>query len=303
MYKNNVNGMLLFDKPKGISSNYILQKVKKIFCAKKAGYIGTLDPLATGLLPICFGESTKFVEQINNSKKCYYVVAKLGEVTATYDSQGVILNTKKVQFSYLDLYSSLHILKKRIVQIVPIYSAIKYRGRALYKYARKNISIPKITRNIRIYKLRCIEYNNTFITLKITCSKGTYVRRLVHDLGVLLKCGAHVISLRRLRVSSYKITRAITLHQLNTVVKKYPSNISHHILLKFLIPVQALFFTLPEMICSDYNSIHDIKNRIYFFNSDTPKFFRITIQNNNKMFILGKINQIGQLILCKLLNI
>lgn len=303
MYKNDINGMLLFDKPTGISSNHILQKVKKIFCAKKAGYIGTLDPLATGLLPICFGESTKFVEQINNSKKCYYTIAKLGEVTSTYDSQGIILNTKKVNFSSLDLYSALRILKKQIIQIVPLYSAVKYKGRPLYQYARKNIFIPKITRNIRIYKLRCIEYNNTFITLKITCSKGTYIRGLVHDLGVLLKCGAHVVSLRRLRVSSYKITHAITFSQLHAVVKEHPINISHNILLKLLIPVQTLFFKLPEIICSDYHAIHDMKNRIYFFNSNTPKFFRITIKNNNTMFVLGKINQIGQLILCKLLNI
>lgn len=302
MCKNDIHGIFLLDKPTGISSNKILQKVKKIFCAKKAGYIGTLDPLATGLLPICFGESTKFSEQLTHSKKCYYTIAKFGEVTSTYDTEGIVLNSRKVKFSTRQLYEALRKLQKQTVQIAPIYSAIKYQGRPLYRYARKNIVTPKITRNIKIYKLHCVTYNYQFITLKITCSHGTYIRRLVHDLGKLLTCGAHVISLRRLQVSDYKITNAITLKKLHTIIKKYPLYIYRSILLKLLIPTQTTFLQLPEVICSDYHAIHDIKNRIFFLNNNTPQIFRITIQNDNSIFIIGKIDRIGKLILCKVLK-
>lgn len=302
MFKKDIHGILLFDKPSGISSNKILQKIKKIFCAKKAGYIGTLDPLATGLLPIFFGESTKLSEYFTDSKKCYYTVAKFGETTNTYDAEGIVLKSRKVEFSKLKLLQALNTLKKRTTQIVPSFSAVKYKGQPLYSYARKKRYTPTIIRNIKIYKLHCINYDHKFIELEIVCSKGTYIRSLIHDLGEILKCGAHVTILRRLKVNTYSIMNAITLKQLNYIIQKYHENKYHVILCNFLIPMKNFFLKLPEVICTHDNTIHHMKNINYFFSKNVPKIFRITMKNNSTIFAIGRIDKTGKCIAYKLLN-
>lgn len=303
MFKKDIHGMLLFDKPAGISSNKILQIIKRMFHVKKAGYIGTLDPLATGLLPICFGESTKFVEYFTNSKKYYYTKAKLGEITDTYDAEGVKLEYREVKFSKLELLQALEKLKKKTIQTVPNYSAVKYKGRPLYAYARKNIFIPSITRNIKIYKLNCIKYSNKFIELEIICSKGTYIRSLIHDLGQILQCGAHIVALRRLKIENYSIAHTITLKQLHYIIYKYHQNEYYRILFNFLIPVKKLFFQLPEVICDNYNFIHNQNKIGYCFSADIPRIFRMTIHNDSTIFAIVRTNKTGQCISYKLLNI
>ncbi|WP_261978183.1 tRNA pseudouridine(55) synthase TruB [Buchnera aphidicola] len=303
MYKKNINGVLLLDKPIGLSSNKILQKVKKIFCAKKAGYIGTLDPLASGILPICFGECTKFSDYLSNSNKRYYVIAKLGITTSTYDSYGIILKNQIVKFSLFKLYESLKIIKNQLFQVTPSYSAVKYQGRPLYKYAIKNDFIPKILRKIKIHQLNLIKYNSKFIELDIICSKGTYIRRIIHDLGKLLQCGAHVIFLRRLQVHSYKIHETFTFEQLNYIIKN-DFNKNHNIILNsFLLSIKNIFFTLPEVIIPNYNNIINIKNNIFYSYKKYPSIFRITIQNNNKIFIMAKIDKKKNIFFYKFLNI
>lgn len=218
--KRNVNGLLLLDKPKGLSSNSILQKVKLIFNAKKAGYIGTLDPLATGILPICFGETTKFSNYLNEFDKHYHVIAKLGEKTSTSDADGILLIKRPVLFTPLSLISALKELTGLISQIPSMYSAIKYNGTPLYKYARKGINIKRKARNVFIYEIKLINQKNNQIELKIHCSKGTYIRTLIEDLGEKLLCGAHVISLRRLKVGLFSYSNLVKISFLENLLNE-----------------------------------------------------------------------------------
>ncbi|QCI26042.1 tRNA pseudouridine(55) synthase TruB [Buchnera aphidicola] len=303
MIIQNIHGMLLLDKPSGISSNQVLQKIKHMFCIKKAGYVGTLDPLATGLLPIFFGESTKISEYFSNSKKKYYTVAKLGETTTTYDSEGIVLKSRKVNFSKLELLKVLHILRYKNTQVIPSYSAVKYKGRPLYTYARRNVSVPKMIRSIQINQLNCIKYNNQFIKLEIVCSKGTYIRSIINDLGELLGCGAHIVELRRLKVHNYSIMHAITFKHLNYLFQKYYKNAYFYKFYEYLIPFKQLFFQLPEVICTNNIIIKHIKNINYFFNINISQIFRITFYHKSTIFVIGRIDQTGKCISCRLLNI
>ncbi|MDE5285535.1 MAG: tRNA pseudouridine(55) synthase TruB, partial [Buchnera aphidicola] len=204
--KRHVHGLLLLDKPAGVSSNYVLQIVKSLFHAKKAGYIGTLDPLATGILPICFGESTKFAQYLTNSDKKYSVIAKLGEKTSTSDSYGNIIKKSPISFTSCQLDSCIKELTGLINQIPSMYSAIKHNGIPLYKYARCGLDISRKARKVYIYKIDSIKYQKNLISFNVFCSKGTYIRTLVEDLGEKLGCGAHVVFLRRLQIASFDDT-------------------------------------------------------------------------------------------------
>lgn len=247
--RNDIHGVLLIDKPSGLSSNNVLQKVKKMFFINKAGHTGSLDPLATGMLPICFGEATKFAQYSIDSDKYYRVIAKLGEKTTTSDSDGRIIKTRSVSFTDLEFRTALSQFKGKIKQIPSLYSAIKYKGIPLYKYARKGIIIPRISRTVIIYQLTCINKSKKFFELEIKCSKGTYIRTIIDDLGEILGCGAHVTSLRRLQVGFYPICKMITLNKLSSLIE-----INHSILKKniynFLMPIDSPIASFPEVIIS-----------------------------------------------------
>lgn len=194
-----VDGVLLLDKPSGLSSSFFSNKMKKLFYAKKVGYVGTLDPLATGMLPICFGRSTKFSRNLLQFDKKYRVLVKLGESTNTFDAYGVIKHIAPVKFNEEQLKQCLNAFKGKSYQVPPMFSAIKYNGVPLYKYARKGIDIPRKPRIIYIYDLYILNIkSNNIIELDIQCSTGTYVRSVVNDIGKYLGCGAHVVGLRRL---------------------------------------------------------------------------------------------------------
>ncbi|CAL4321942.1 tRNA pseudouridine(55) synthase TruB [Buchnera aphidicola] len=301
IYRNDIHGILLLDKPKGISSNKILQKIKKIFFVKKLGYIGTLDPLATGILPICLGLCTKFSDYLIKKKKTYRTIAKFGQITTTYDSEGIVLEERNINFSENDLYDAIKKLQGNIIQVIPSYSAKKYKGVPLYKYARKNIFIPKIQKNVYIYQLRCIKYNRNFIELEIICSKGTYVRTLIHDLGKLLQCGAHVVALRRIQFFSYNISDTINVKNLYHINRLSFIDNDKNIFLRFFIPIKKFFFQLPEI-----NFFSDLplscKNDIYPIPRNTEGIYRIIVKNKNNIFIIGKINQYSRLISYKIFN-
>lgn len=240
--KHNINGILLLDKCIGLSSNGALQRVKRLFNAKKAGHTGSLDPLATGMLPICFGEATKFSQYLLDSDKRYQVLVKLGIKTTTGDTEGEPISIRPV--NHIDakqIQTHLPKLRGNILQIPPMFSAIKVQGKPLYELARKGIEIERQPRAVHIYDLQCGELltNDTF-QLDVHCSKGTYVRTLVEDLGELLGCGAHVAALRRTSVTPYQQHKMFTFAMLEALFKAQGSTALNQLLLPVESSVEAL---------------------------------------------------------------
>lgn len=215
-----IHGVLLLDKPQGLSSNDALQKVKRLYNANRAGHTGALDPLATGMLPICLGEATKFSQFLLDSDKRYRVIAKLGQRTDTSDADGQIVQERPVSFTQAQLDAALDSFRGDIKQVPSMYSALKYQGKKLYEYARQGIEVPREARSITVYELQFIRWEGDELELEIHCSKGTYIRTITDDLGELLGCGAHVIYLRRLQVATYPIERMVTLEQLNALLEQ-----------------------------------------------------------------------------------
>ncbi|MDR0217609.1 MAG: tRNA pseudouridine(55) synthase TruB [Enterobacteriaceae bacterium] len=209
-----IHGVLLLDKPQDISSNDALQKVRRVFNASKAGHTGALDPLATGMLPICLGEATKFSQFLLDSDKRYRAIARLGQRTDTSDSQGKIICEREIQITPTQLDAALETFRGDTLQIPSMYSALKHQGKPLYEYARQGIEIEREARPITVYELQFIRWEDSELELEIHCSKGTYIRTIIDDLGELLGCGAHVIYLRRLQVANYPYHRMVTLEQL-----------------------------------------------------------------------------------------
>jgi tRNA pseudouridine55 synthase len=215
-----VHGVLLLDKQQGASSNDVLQKVKRLYNANRAGHTGALDPLATGMLPICLGEATKFSQYLLDSDKRYRVIARLGQRTDTSDADGQVVEERPVTFTAAELASALESFRGNTQQIPSMYSALKYQGKKLYEYARQGIEVPREARPITVYELLFIRHEGDELELEIHCSKGTYIRTIIDDLGEKLGCGAHVIYLRRLAVSRYPIERMVTLEQLQELVQQ-----------------------------------------------------------------------------------
>ncbi|SMG36060.1 tRNA pseudouridine(55) synthase TruB [Cedecea sp. NFIX57] len=215
-----IHGVLLLDKPQGLSSNDALQKVKRLYNANRAGHTGALDPLATGMLPICLGEATKFSQYLLDSDKRYRVIAKLGQRTDTSDADGIVVQERPISFSAGQLAAALESFRGDTEQVPSMYSALKHQGKPLYEYARAGIEVEREARPITVYELLFIRHEGDELELEVHCSKGTYIRTIVDDLGEKLGCGAHVIFLRRLAVSKYPIERMVTLEQLNELVEQ-----------------------------------------------------------------------------------
>lgn len=210
-----VNGVLLLDKPLGITSNKALQTVKNLLFAKKAGHTGTLDPLATGLLAICFGEATKLATYIVDTEKHYRATAQLGVTTATGDAEGEVLEEKPVAaFDKAQLESIFAQFTGDIMQIPPMYSALKHDGEPLYKLARQGIVVERKARPITIYSITLLEITETTFTVDIVCSKGTYIRTLLEDIGEKLGCGAHASELRRTALGVFNEQNMVTMEEL-----------------------------------------------------------------------------------------
>lgn len=211
-----VDGIVLLHKPQGISSNKALQQAKGIYFAQKAGHTGALDPLATGMLPICFGEATKFTQFLLDTDKTYVVRAQLGERTTTSDSDGEIVETRPVEITQQQLEQEVASFLGESDQYPSMYSALKYQGQPLYKYAREGIEVPRKCRKINVYSITLDEYDaeHQQIQMTVHVSKGTYIRTIVDDLGEKLGCGAHVIMLHRSGVGHYPAEKMITIEAL-----------------------------------------------------------------------------------------
>ena len=209
-----VHGVLLLDKPLGLSSNDALQKAKRLFRAEKAGHTGTLDPLATGLLPLCFGAATKFSQVSLDADKRYLATVRLGATTATGDAEGEVLRERPVDVSDAQLAAACRALTGEIDQVPPMHSALKHEGKALYEYARQGVEIERAARRVTIHAIDIVSRHDALVVLDVTCSKGTYIRTLAQDLGEALGCGAHLAALRRTGSGPQSLDGAVTLDRL-----------------------------------------------------------------------------------------
>ena len=210
-----LDGVLLLDKPLGLSSNDALIRAKRIYLAKKAGHTGTLDPLATGLLPLCFGEATKFSQDLLEADKTYEATMRLGVQTTTGDAEGEALKTREVTCDETAIVAALVGFRGDITQIPPMYSALKRDGKPLYEYARAGQTVEREARNVTILALEMIACALPDVTFRVTCSKGTYVRTLAEDIGEKLGCGAHLVALRRTGVGALTLENSVTLDTLS----------------------------------------------------------------------------------------
>src|SRR6202163_4727120 len=214
LLRRRIDGVLLLDKPVGLSSNAALQQAKLRFSAKKAGHTGTLDPLASSLLPICFGEATKFAHMLLDADKTYVAIVRLGTTTTTGDAEGELLQTRNVTVARQDVEAVLLRFIGRITQVPPRYAALKYQGRNYYEYAREGIEIPRPGREVDVRSMTLDAWTPPDLGLTIRCGKGTYVRVLAEDIGLALGCGAHLAALRRIETGGVGLSASCTLETL-----------------------------------------------------------------------------------------
>jgi tRNA pseudouridine55 synthase len=238
-----VHGVLLLDKSAGHSSNDVLIKAKRLLNAEKAGHTGTLDPFATGLLPLCFGEATKFSQDLLEADKTYETTIHLGLRSDTGDTEGQILETLPVNVSRGQIDAVLEKFRGPILQIPPMYSALKRDGKPLYEYARAGITLEREARPVVIHLLEVIDFNAPFLRLRVCCSKGTYIRVLGEEIGAALGCGGHLNALRRTQVGSLVLRDALTLEHIEQHAE--PDRVA------LLDPVDAMLSSFPALLLSD----------------------------------------------------
>jgi tRNA pseudouridine55 synthase len=234
-----VDGILLLDKPGGLTSNFALQKARRLLNAAKAGHTGTLDPMATGLLPLTFGEAAKFSADLLDADKAYRATLTLGVTTSTGDAEGAVLERRSSDVSDEELEGALSQFRGDIEQVPPMHSALKRDGRPLYELARAGIEVERGPRRVTISKLTRFSRTRDEVVLEVECSKGTYVRVLAEDIGRKLNCGAHLSALRRLRVGSMMLDHSVTLEAL----EEMPPVVRR----EWLLPVDALLTSLPRI--------------------------------------------------------
>ena len=285
-----IHGVFLLDKPQGMSSNDIMQKVKRIFQANKAGHTGALDPLATGMLPICLGEATKFSQFLLDADKRYLVTAKLGERTDTSDAEGQIVETREVKVKTPEILTALERFRGDILQVPTMFSALKHNGKPLYEYARQGITVEREARPITIFELNFIEYNAPYLTLEVHCSKGTYIRTLVDDLGEVLGCGAHVTILRRTAVADYPTEKMLDWHALQSLAEQQDLALLDALLL----PMDTAVAKLPALTLNEnqtqgivfgqrvkFNNPNSLQGQVRLFSHENRFLGVAVIDENN----------------------
>jgi len=236
-----INGIVLLDKRGGVSSNKALQEVKRLYNANKAGHTGTLDPLATGLLPICLGEATKVSAYMLADDKQYQTVIQLGIMTETGDVEGNVIEVKDVpEITQNQLMACLNSFVGEIEQVPPMYSALKHNGKKLYELAREGITVERKARKITIYAIECLDFSGELLTLDVRCSKGTYIRTLAEDIGHFLACGATVKELRRTATGDFNLADAVTIEQIQDLALSSAMQ-------EILIPVDKPLLAMPAI--------------------------------------------------------
>jgi len=275
---NDVDGILLLDKPLGRSSNSALQKVRYLFNAKKAGHTGSLDPLATGVLPICFGQASKVTAFLLDSDKRYQCTAQLGVTTTTGDKEGDELEVREIKpFTEDDIEKVLADYRGPIEQIPPMYSALKYNGQPLYKLARQGIEIERKVRHVTIHELTLIGFTEDTITLDVQCSKGTYIRTLAQDIGDAMGFGAHLSMLRRTDVSPFDCSKLYSIEEIEKLA-------TENALTETLLPIDSVLFGFPAMRLND-DEVALIRNGIKVTREDTPETDMIRLYSEQDEFL------------------
>lgn len=293
-----VNGVILLDKPTGISSNDALQKVKRIYFAEKAGHTGALDPLATGMLPICLGEATKFSQFLLDSDKRYRVIAKLGERTNTSDSDGEIVETRPVDVDLETLEACIDKFRGESDQVPSMFSALKYQGKPLYEYARKGVEVPRESRKITVYEIILHRFEGDEVEMEVHCSKGTYIRTIVDDLGEMLGCGAHVTMLRRTGVAKYPYEKMVTLELLNELLEEaHRQEIAPRELLDpLLMPMDTAVEDLPEVnLIPELADMVQHGQPVQVSGAPTEGSLRLTMGEERLFIGVGEMNDDGKI--------
>jgi tRNA pseudouridine55 synthase len=285
--KKNINGILLLDKPIGFSSNQALQKIKWLLKAAKAGHTGTLDPLATGLLPLCFGEATKFAHFLTDADKTYIATIKLGATTTTGDAEGEVLTTSPVNVSRSDFEQACQQFTGEISQTPPMYSALKFEGKALYEYARAGVEIERKARRVTIQNIEVNSFAGDVAVISVTCSKGTYIRTLAEDIGKQLGCGAHLIGLRRTATADYQIAQAVTLEQFEAM--------SEEERLAVLAPPDSAVHYLPAITLDDDAAFYLLQGQAVWRSGAIPTGL-LRLYNEQQVFLgLGELQDDGKI--------
>ncbi|MCH7881569.1 MAG: tRNA pseudouridine(55) synthase TruB [Proteobacteria bacterium] len=292
-----VDGILLLHKPVGISSNRALQKVRHLFKANKAGHTGSLDPLASGLLPICFGEATKFSGYLLDAAKYYRAVCQLGKTTRTGDAEGEVIAELPVQVNRAQIDSVLKQFTGTVKQVPPMYSAIKHKGQRLYHLARIGKEVERPARSIEIYSLNLIDFSDDQLELDIHCSKGTYIRTLAEDIGKALGCGAFVAGLERTGVHPFLQQRSYTLKQLGEIASQGIENLD-----SCLLPVNSALADLPELVV-DRSAVALLKQGRAVQVTHAPASVLLALVAESGQFIgVGKVLPDGKIAPKRLMN-
>ena len=285
--KRNVNGVLLLDKPLGFSSNQALQKVKWLFYAAKAGHTGTLDPLATGLLPVCLGEATKFAQYVTDTDKTYIATIKLGATTTTGDAEGEVLTTSTVNISEAQFIETCQQFNGEISQTPPMYSALKHEGKPLYEYAREGVDIGRQPRLIIIKNIVVNAFLNDTAQITVSCSKGTYIRTLAEDIGAALGCGAHLIGLCRTETAGFLLPQAVTIEQLEAMsIEAREAQ---------LLPVDSAISYLPKVTLNTDAAYFLMQGQAVWLAGKTPNGDLRIYDENNTFLGLGFMQEDGKI--------
>lgn len=272
--KRPIDGVLLLDKSLGLSSNQALQQVKHLYQASKAGHTGSLDPLASGLLPICFGEATKFSHFLLDADKSYSALIKLGSTTSTGDAEGEVLTTADVDVTPAILDIVLKRFIGEVQQVPPMYSALKHQGKALYKYARAGVNVERPARAVTIHSIELKHFEHDQLEIMVLCSKGTYIRTLAEDIGSALGCGAYLAGLRRLATGQFGIDRAWRLGQLEAMSVDQRD--------QALLPVDAILESLPQVQVDELSAHYILQGQsVWKSGLNMEGLFRLYTESGN----------------------
>ncbi|WP_018692924.1 tRNA pseudouridine(55) synthase TruB [Algicola sagamiensis] len=286
----NISGIVLIDKPLGISSNHALQRVKRLYQAAKAGHTGALDPLATGMLPICFGEATKFSQFLLDTDKKYFVTGKLGERTTTSDADGEVIQERPVEVSQTQLNTAVEQFRGKQQQMPSMYSALKYQGQPLYKYAREGIEVPRKIRDIEVFSIELLRFEADEVDLLVHCSKGTYIRTIIDDLGEVLGCGAHVKVLRRTEVGAFRKEQMLTIEQLEELLPDNETDeVNFDALDNHMLPIDTALQDLPVVFLSEEDSQRVSHGNPVATELDDVDVIRIQNDSSQQFLGIGRI--------------
>lgn len=289
--RRKVNGILLLDKPLGLTSNAALQKVRWLLNAEKAGHTGSLDPLATGVLPLCFGEATKFSQYLLDADKGYETLMQLGATTTTGDAEGDVLERRPVTVDRAAIEAVLPQFRGDIRQVPPMYSALKRDGQPLYKLARAGEVVEREARSVTIARLELLDCADDRASLRVACSKGTYIRTLVEDIGQVLGCGAYVAALRRTQAGPFGLEQAVTLETLEQLHAEGGAQA----LDQFLLPPDSGLQHWPLLQFSEHSAYYWLHGQPVRA-ADAPRFGWVRVQDHQGRFIgIGEVSEDGRI--------